>query len=281
MTTELARTFASQLAEIGDDIPAAGALEPGRLYWLHGVRQAKMPGCFYIKDTELREPPAAPWQADSRHEDEQGWSAPLLKLAIIGGRSQWFIPGEEGQRDTYVRHYEADKGMKLHAEYLCFVEGVTDPMVLSLKGVNKTKPVKAALADYRYGLLKQASRIAKRQLPPWSFWLPFEGPRDAAGKPVYEIVKDSSGKDTGAVVTRPTLVLPADALDSCFVGGELLRWGAELAQEYAGWIKAQRSAPDVAEGEYEVVETKALPAPARPMRNIPRPIEDDSESVPF
>jgi hypothetical protein len=73
-------------------------LEPGRLNWYHGVDAGKVktPGVFFGKETAFTEIPPAPWEFDERFIDEDGpgYSAPRLRIAILGWRDQWFIPGE-------------------------------------------------------------------------------------------------------------------------------------------------------------------------------------------
>lgn len=211
-----------------------------------------------------------------------GFSAPDLRLAFIGSRSQWFIPNEDRTKPPHwVVDYErevreAGLTAKKQVEYLVLVEGVTDPMVLSVSGKHKAQPFADALGAYRNGLLKQASRIAKRQLPLWAFWLPFAGKTTEQGKPLYLEATDGDGKGYGSIVTPPALQLPANAMDALFVGPQVLRAGAEVAHDYAAWFKTQRGNNAVIEAEYEVVETRMLPAG----RNQPQPLTDD-DVIPF
>ncbi|MFK5283768.1 hypothetical protein ACI3PL_29750, partial [Lacticaseibacillus paracasei] len=80
--------------------------------------------------------------------------------------------------------------------------------ILSADGANKEKPLSDIVKSYRDGLLKQASRVAKRGLPLWTFWLPIANRRTADGKPAYTEATDASGKSYGSIVTPPTLYLP-------------------------------------------------------------------------
>src|SRR5262245_51179814 len=92
--TALTRTFYDELDQLPEDIPGAATLEPGRINWFHGVKAAKLPGVFYGRETAFTDTPATPWALDERFEDELGYSAPRLELAVLGWREQWFRPGE-------------------------------------------------------------------------------------------------------------------------------------------------------------------------------------------
>lgn len=260
-----------------EDLPS-GQLEPGRIIWLHGVKQAKTPGVFYAKASEFADTPTAPWQADNRFDEEAGYSTAELRLAVIGWRQQWFKPGTDGSAPTYLTQYEA--GAKKNVEVLCLVEGMDDPMVLSVSGMNKAKPILDLIRSYEDGLLKQASRIARKALPRWTFWLTVRN-REKDGKTSYIDATDSSGKSYGSVVTPPALYLPDDAMETCFVGEEVLRRGAEMHAMYREWFGAKRLPAGVIEGE--IVERPALPAP----KNVPQPVSAEElgqvpdEALPF
>jgi hypothetical protein len=247
-----------------EDLPTS-QLEPGRFIWLHGVKQARTSGVFYAKESEFSTEPPAPWGLDNRFDNERGYSASELRIAIIGTRTQWFVPGVDGKAPTYLGHYEA--GAKKHLEVLCLVDGLDDPMVFSASGMNKAKPMQDIIKAYNDGLLKQASRIAKRGLPPWSFWLPIKNKVTAEGKTAYIEAADSAGKTYGSVVTPPALYLPGDAMETLFVGADALRRGADVRDTYASWFEARRLPPQVLEGEV----LPALPAP----RNTPQEIGAD------
>ena len=64
------------------------------------------------------------------------------------------------------------------------------------------------------------------------------------------------------------MTLPADAMDTLFVGGDLLQRGADVARQYARWTEQKRLPQNTVEG---VVEYPALPAP----KNAPQPLSDD------
>ena len=249
-----------------EDLPT-GQLEPGRIIWLHGVNKggAKTPGVFYAKASEFSDPPPAPWSADDRFvtetNPEHGYSAAQLRVAVIGWRQQWFKSGGDGQPTVYLQGYEA--GAKKNVEVLCLVEGLDDPMVISVSGMNKAKPILDLIRSYEDGLLKQASRIARKALPRWTFWLPIRN-KEKDGKTQYIDATDSAGKSYGSVVTPPALYLPDDAMESCFVGETILYRGAETHAMYREWFGIKRT------GAIEGEALPALPAP----KNAPQPLTD-------
>lgn len=271
MTTALTRNFTDELAALGD-IPGATALEPGRINWLHGTKQARTPGVFYVKESELSEPPAAPWQADDRFDNETGYSTPVLHVAFIGWRSQWFLADRDTGTFQWLQEYQAGVGAKKSTEFLCLVEGIADPMVISASGKHKAQPLLDILKTYERGLLKQASRLVKRTLPRWAFWLPIQNRLTADGKTMYIEATDGAGKSYGSVVTPPALYLPENPINTLYVGNDMLRLGAQVREDYALWFKMKRGT-DVQEGEYYVEERAALPAP----KNAPVPWVEGEE----
>lgn len=248
------------------DIPEGGDLPLGTFTWMHGNKAGKTPGAFFGKATEFTGTPDAPWAADDRFDDDPGFSASALKIAVIAWRQQWYRQDENDGPKVWLPDYEA--GAKKQVEYICFAEGVDDPMILTLVKFTKAKPIQDIVKSYRDGLLRQASRVAGRGLPLWSFWLPITG-KQKDGKAIYEEVQ-RNGVGTGAYVTYPTMTLPADAMDTLFVGGDLLQRGAEVARQYARWTEQKRLPQNTVEG---VVEYPALPAPSG--RNVPQPVDED------
>ena len=202
-TTDLAKTFYDELDQLPAEIPGAATLEPGRINWYHGVKAAKLPGCFYARETAFTDAPDAPWTLDERYSDqgELGYCAPGLNLAIIGWRDQWFRPGENrGDSSTWLGGYEV--GAKKLTEYLVRVDGLDDVMVLSVSGLYKARPIEDLVSAYRRGTLTQAMRKTKRTLPLWAFFLPIAS-RMRDGKVEYLEAKDADGEEYGSVVTPP------------------------------------------------------------------------------
>lgn len=273
-STELARSFYDELDQLPAEIPGAATLEPGRISWLHGTNAAgaKAPGCFYAKDTAFTDPPGAPWVLDERYIDQEqpetGYSATELRIAILGERSQWFRPGQDrGDLPEWLPGYT--DGAKKLTEYLIVVEGVADPMVLSVSGKYKAGPFARIVSTYRRSALAQAMRKVKRTLPLWSFWLPVAGQRDAAGKPIYTKAQDGEGKEYGSIVTPPALVgqpIPRTAAD--------ILDGAAIWESHGEWLKYKRLPQGTVEAAYTVHNGHPqLP----PGKNVPRPIGEDED----
>jgi hypothetical protein len=268
MTTDIATT--SKLGALLDsyegEVPESAGTGLGTFYWLHGTNKggAKTNGVFYIKDTELAEPPAAPWQADERYEDqtepEYGYSTALLRIAPIIWHSQWYMPerdedGEQvrrkGPRD-WRDHYES--GMQKHTDLICLVEGIDDPLVLSADGKYKSGALIDIIRMYRNGLLRkadfQARKRGKRAVP-WMFWLPIAQKKRADGTAEYvDVIDPKTGKKTGSVVTPPTLYLPPDAIESLLVTEDQLKLGGEIFTAFLRWSRELRTPRDVTESAY-------------------------------
>lgn len=273
-TDELARTFIDDLDQLPDVIPGAVNLEPGRIAWLHGAKAggAKTPGVFYAKDTAFTDPPGALWATDDRHADqgETGYSAPELHIAIIGWRDQWFVPGKnKGDMPTWLTTYE--KGAKKLTEYLIRVDGIATPMVLSVSGLYKARPIADLISDYKRGALTQAMRQSKKSLPLWSFWLPIANKRDTSGKTVYIEAQDASGKTFGSLVTPPALAGQPVARSVTEILDDARIWA-----DHQDWLRYKRTPQGVAEAEYVIEAPRQLP----PGRNVPQPVEAD-EDLPF
>lgn len=273
-TTGLARTFIDDLDQLPAEIPGAANLEPGRISWLHGTNAAgaKMPGCFYAKDTAFVEVPPAPWTLDERYIDqgEVGYSAPKLNIALIGWREQWFRPGQDrGDLPEWLTAYES--GAKKLVEYLILVEGLAEPMVLSVSGKYKAGPFAQIISGFKRGALAQAMRKVKRTLPPWAFWLPIAGQRDRDGRPVYLKAQDGEGKEYGSIVTVPVLVGSPIARSV-----QDIMDGAAVWEQYQDWLKYKRLPQNTTEAAYTISGPPQLP----PGRNVPQPL-DDSEIDPF
>lgn len=256
-----------------EDLPG-GELEPGVIWWLHGAKagQTKVPGVFYAKATEFGDAPGTPWAPDNRFDDEAGYSTPQLRAAVIGWRSQWFTQDKNDPKSLprYITDYQ--DGANKHVEILAMIDGQAETFIISVKGFHKTKAMLDAIRGYENGLLKQASRLAKRALPRWTFWLPIKNKLNNKGETDYIEAQDGSGKSYGSVVTPPALYLPDDAMESCFVGEAILRQGADIRAQYESWFKQKRLPPQIAEGVY--TEVVAEPRQLSAGRNVPEPIEE-------
>jgi hypothetical protein len=251
------------------DAPGRDMDSQPRVWWHNGVRAAKTGGSFYTKQAEFVSGLDAPWKQDERFEGEVGYSTEALKIAVLAYRQQPFFqlekqPGEKFARKQWLLQYE--KGAKFYTEVLCFIEGYSDVAVWASDGLTgKAVGGKGGIMQsYEAGLLAQAEQIAGQPMPRWSFWLPIATKRTADGKVAYE--------DTGfgSFVTPPALHLPADAMDTLFVGPELLERGARLMKQYAKWQTTRRLPENTVEAEYTVSSAPALP----PARNVPQPVTE-------
>lgn len=269
-------TFAEQITDIAiPDVAPMDAVEAPRIWWYNGVRAAKTPGSFYTKSSEFPAGLGEPWQVDNRFEDEQGWSATTLKLAPLAVRAQPFRDpkGADGKRDRNQPRQWATRwepGMQIYTEVLCLIDGYTGPVIFCSDGLfGKAVDGKGGiLKTYQAGLLAEASRIAGRQMPLWSFWLPITSKRNG-DKIAYE--------DTGygSFVVLPVLALPENPIDALFVGPDVLAKGAEILNtSFNKWSKTippHRLPGNTVEATYTVTEPAALPAP----RNVPQVITPD------
>lgn len=220
--------------------PTDESTEPPVFWWFNGNKIAKTPGCFYIKEAELASPPAEPWELDTRFDGEIGFSATSLKIAYIAHRAQAFTEDDSGAYKKKVWLKQWEQGARIQTDILCFVQGIEGPVVLSVKGLTGkafTAKKDSILAEYRAGLLREASRIEGRKLPAWSFWLPISTKLTSAGGVEYA--------DTGykSVTTPPALFIPdlsEQTITDLFVGLDVLRYGDELRIEFDTWLKTQR-----------------------------------------
>ena len=285
MTTDLATSRQDALLDTYDgNLPESTGTGLGTFYWLHGTNKggAKTPGVFYVKDSELPDPPEAPWQPDARYEDqaepERGYSAALLKIAPIVWHSQWYMPerdedGEQvrrkGPRD-WINGYK--DGAQKHTDLICLVEGIADPLVLSADGKYKSGALMDIIRMYRNGLLRKADFRARKRgkrAVPWMFWLPIGQRKRTDGSTDYvKVINPKTGKETGSTATPPTLYLPVDT-DSLLVTEEQLRLGGEIFSAFLEWSRELRQPRDVTEASYTVSAAPQLPAG----RNVP--IDED------
>lgn len=236
---------------------------PPRLWWFNGVKQAKTPGYFYTKLVEHHPVTSLdqPWVISNRFDDEVGYEAPGLYVAVIGTRQQPFIP-EKDTNGKVTRRFISQwvKGAQFYNEWLCFVRGIEYPVVLCSKGLTG-KSLALILKEAHRRLFLPAERIAKRSLPSWSFWLPITTMTDDKNRVMY--VPTGYEKNT---VTPPALRLPDlpddELIEKHFVGPDILNEGITIRQEYDAWLKEKR-----------VTSTNGQPTAAAPAADAP--LEDD------
>lgn len=281
MTTEetaIVRSFLDDDYAIPDDLPGVQT-EPGRLQWQHGEIAAggkiKTPGVFFGRDTAFGNPPPPPWETDDRFAQTSGsgFSAAILRMAFIGERSQWFIPGETDD-DPVVwlpNGTMAPEGTKVkkNIEYLVLIDGLDEPMVLSVSGYYKSKPIENILYDYtKRGALAQLIRAKKRMFPRWSHWLTIGGRTDDKGQPIIEKATDATGKEYNSPVTPPALLAAPELVSKATFEQAIDTWNFYSS---VGWFKAQRLPRGVTDAPaFTVSSVPALPAG----RNVPQPVDE-------
>lgn len=262
-------TFAEQAADLVIHTTKTASFDPPKFWWHNGDRKAKTPGTFYARAADYPEGLGAPWAAEDRFDNEQGFAAAELKIAVLLQRSQPFreVKDDTGKTTGVEWLTQWAKGDKILTELLCLVEGYEQPVVWSMKGMTAKAVVGRGgiLWAYRDGLLKTACKLARRALPQWSFWLPIASKRTTDGKIAYE--------DTGfsSFITPPALHFPDNAIDTLFGGQALIDRGEDALALYPDWAEFRRLPGNTVEADAVVETVPALPA-AR--RNVPQPITD-------
>lgn len=271
-TTAIVPSYLDQI-ELPDDLPEM-RIEPGRLNWHHGkdAGKVKVPGVFFGRDTAFAEPPPAPWESDDRFLDDDGpgFSVERLRLAFIGERSQWFIPGAKANDPiVWLRDGErVPEGTKIkkQVEHLVLVDGLPDVMMLSVSGYYKSRPIDDILRAYERGALALEIRRRKRRLPRWTHWLTIGGRVDAQGKPILIKATDAKGDEHGSDVTPPALLNTEPIEEADFLRA-IEAWNLYNS---LGWFKYRRLPQGTVEASYTVESRPQLPAG----KNIPQPLTE-------
>ncbi len=213
--------------------------QPPRMYWHNGDKRARTAGSFYIKADELIATPDAPWERVERFQDEIGFTASLLKVAVIGYRQQPFVDDKETRTRRWLTHWEP--GALIYTEVLCLVAGIDVPVVWCAKGLTGRAITGKGgiLAQYRSTLLRAAETSAGKPLPPWTFWLPITAAVDAQERPVY------TDTGHGSFVTPPILHPQAletstKIMDRLFVGAQWVQYGVGIRQQFDAWLRERR-----------------------------------------
>lgn len=228
----------------GDGLP--------RIWWHNGDRKAKTPGVFYTRGEDWVGDLPAPWAPDDRFDNETGWAATALRLLVITSRSQPFRRVEvagKARREYVVGRWEP--GMSIHTEVLCLAEGLTGPVVWSMKGLTGAAMTGKGgiITQARQALIGPAEKALKKKVPLHAFWLPVAA-RTRDGKIDYVQTEQ------GAIVTPPALRLPGlegrDLLNALYAGRDVIEEAGRLQEEYAVWRQERRSAdapppPDAAQ----------------------------------
>lgn len=255
-------TFTEQMQSITIHTDKVITFEPARIWWHNGVKQAKTGGSFYARANDFPAGLIAPWAPEERFDGEAGFTTTMLKVAVLAQRSQAFRKFKDADGKDQIEYMPRwEKGLSIHTELLCLIEGHDEAVVWSMKGLTGAAVTGRGgiLQTYRNGILKEAARLARQALPEWAFWLPIATKRSGE-KIAYE--------DTGfgSFVTPPALFLPENPIDTLFVGADILDRGADILNDYPDWETTRRLPKNTIEGEY----APALPAP----KNTPIPIDD-------
>lgn len=210
-----------------------------RIGWRNGAKQARTGGFFYAKADDLLDRPAAPWEPVTIYDDEPGYQAKRLSVAVVSVRTQPFMPDTDASGKKHMRWLtQWEPGAQLYTEWLCFAEGLGNyPVILYSKGLTG-KALADALRTFRAKVLKPAERIAGRRLPSWTFWMPLATLVNEKGAVMY------TDTGHGSVVTPPALYLPSGdeiaILDALAVDETVLALGVSVREEYAAWHTEKR-----------------------------------------
>jgi hypothetical protein len=212
-----------------------------RIWWYNGSKQAGTNGHFFTTEREFPEGIAG-WSQVDRYDDEVGYSAEALKIAVIRRRAQAYSEERSGDNVTKTWHSHYKPGLKIYTELLCLIEGYDEPVLWIVKGMTGqavTKRKVGMLDVFKASVLDEAQKTWKGDgaVPPWAFWMPIMAPKTDKGKPVY------TDTGYGSHVTLPVLALPTiqrDSLKALFVNRALLNFGLEVYHATAEWQKAQR-----------------------------------------
>lgn len=249
-----------------------------RMYWMNGEPRDKSPGRFWMDadraDSAGLSVLPKPWQAIEhtfkRGETASLYVAPALYIAPICWRQQNFIKNASGGVETWIEERKFAKlapNEGIAFELLCLVQGIDQPMVLSLKSTKASMAWAAnILKDYK----SMRDEIKKSRggsvVPPWWFWLAVRSAvNEKDKKPIYETVN-------GSVITPPTWVTPGDihareTWKAMYVGNDLAALGESVYLETGKAWAAKR----ISEG-YSA-QPDATPEPSG--RNVPQPYTED------
>ena len=245
-------------AEVAADVP--------RISFYHGVKQAGSAGFFFIKASGISEQPGAPWQSVTNAYDEPGFAAETIRIAPIATHELWITEGADGKA---VQHPQYVDGAKSNYRILAFVEGISQPCIVSASGKFKGGALKQIVQSHARGLIRAAQDATGGNIPLHTFWLPIGTRRGATGKPEY--VPSQPGDKQGAMVTPPVAVYPAgtpdELMESLFVGDALLLRGESEKRALRAALLPRPA------------ELAAAPSmPALPMRaagrNVPQPLTE-------
>ena len=209
------------------------------IWWRHGVEATKTPGVFYCRAADVGQA-GAPWAPVERYEGEAGFQTERLGMIVVR-RRQWPFTTDDDRR--YVFHEAWQPGMRLLTQFLAIVDGINDPVVISLKGVAGQAFTARSFAPdgtARVGIMPTLHRLVvqpaqarlNKPVPLYAFRFEVVGEhRD--GKPVFARLKH------GPSVTLPALALPALAAESTPLYDALFVGAARMAQLSALYVESE------------------------------------------
>jgi hypothetical protein len=209
-----------------------------------------------------------------------GWKG--LHIAVLKKRLDWFT--YTGGRNTFWPDYntgiaEAGPGkVRGRTRIVCVVKefGEYGPFMLTMKGVNGRNLDSLISEFFTKVHVKAQSQVAKKQLPPYTFWIPIV----TSGKRVLSGPNTDSKK-----ITPPELRMPAqyDLAEWCaanYIGKPM----AKLCRESWDKVKEWAEAPIVANAFGEPETKQANRSAQGNPRGGGAPVQDEpfpTEEVPW
>lgn len=266
-----------------------------KFWWSHGKRvnaKTLIPGRFYTSDRMFMDAPKG-W-SESDMYTEKGWEISSVRILPLLKRTQAYTLSEDGKTKIWHPHFKKDAGMSLYTELLCWLDGHTEPVIMTSKGFAATRMTAAkqsVLADHKKLIIDRANETASPALAPWAFWCELGGAFDGdkpvfieVGKTVkislhdivlYRTHAENIKEDKRRAADTYLVTAQRSELLALFVGKPLYKQVTEIREEFLakGWDKEQRKNL----GEEDMFNEPAAPAqaPAQP-RNVPAPMSDAS-----
>lgn len=195
------------------------------IHWYNGVKSAKTPGVFYLKRGPYDPVPSAPWTRSDRYENEEGYEATMLRMALIAERRRPFKMVDK--RRVFSEKYEGEG--QIYTELLGVAEGIPGVTVFASDGMTGQE-VGRMLTTFLYDVVKPAKYMTGLEVPPWSFWFTVTSQRGPDGKYAY------ADTGHGATVTLPALELPQSLTESqlsrLYTGQDIVQYGFEIEAQY-------------------------------------------------
>jgi hypothetical protein len=262
--------------------------------WVHktpGVPESLVPagtGGFFLPQAQFPDgwvatAPLTTIQPENAAEEIPGCGWKGLHIAVLKKRLDWFT--YMNGRTTFWPDYntgiaEAGAGnVRGRTRIVCVVKefGEYGPFMLTMKGING-RNLDSLIGEFFTKVhVRAQSQIAKRQLPPYTFWIPVV----SSGRRVL-----SGGQGT-KMITPPELRMPAeyDLAEWCaanYIGKPM----AKLCRESWDKVKEWAEAPIVSNafGEPETKQASRQASQGQGQRGGGAPVQDEpfpTEDVPW